>query len=651
MPEPIASVLTLVLVAVLLVSCFGIGSWILARIPGVWYPAERLYYSVALGCGVLAALLLALGSVGLLQAAPIWAVILLVCAATRRHVIILPECLRSVLEPLRGLNPPLRWIVGGVFATVLLVLLVGAMPPTTDWDSLMYHLEIPRQFLSSGRIHLPEDNLHVAYVGLWHMLYLPFLGVGAAAGPALLNAAVLLLLGLSVLTAGDRLFGPTVAAIAYVVLWGTSSLILVAVTPRLDVSLAFVLFLVHYAVIRSGEDTQPNALVVAAMLAGIAVGMKYHALPFLAALSPVAIWMSFEAEGRRPRALRLIGMCSVVAAVVALPWLLKNVLLLGAPFYPFFTARLMPPWLAAITGSMAVPEAASSDMFRVLGQAREPVSLWALLFAPASVTVEAEARSFSTNPAIFLLPIAFLFIRTRSIATLLLPTLGYLFLLTTVFQFTNLRYLIPAIPALTLVIAESARRAGEKILADRPLRMMLVLASVLSLLPAAIGIRREIATTRHLAATLGLVSDEAFLAGSRVPGFSAYFAATHWVNDYTAPRDRILLLFMARGYYFDRQVLQDNILTNWPLLISTDATSQCLKDTAITHVLVNHGAAGYYRIRGSDLSMLRWQDFPDFSARCLDSVHRQQGYELFRVKRQQTTNDEPRPPSEAPAMR
>ena len=51
----------------------------------------------------------------------------------------------------------------------------------------MYHLRVPAQFLEAGRIYLLEDNLHVTYVQLVHMLYLPLLAYGSTSGPALLR--------------------------------------------------------------------------------------------------------------------------------------------------------------------------------------------------------------------------------------------------------------------------------------------------------------------------------------------------------------------------------------------------------------------------------------------------------------------------------
>ena len=55
----------------------------------------------------------------------------------------------------------------------------------------MYHLRVPAQFLEAGRIYLLEDNLHVAYVQLVHMLYLPLLAYGSTSGPALLRPFLL----------------------------------------------------------------------------------------------------------------------------------------------------------------------------------------------------------------------------------------------------------------------------------------------------------------------------------------------------------------------------------------------------------------------------------------------------------------------------
>jgi hypothetical protein len=74
-------------------------------------------------------------------------------------------------------------------------------------------------------------------------------------------------------------------------------------------------------------------------------------------------------------------------------------------------------------------------------------------------------------------------------------------------------------------------------------------------------------------------------------------------------------------------------MTNWPMLVGTDATDCCLAGTGITHVYVNQAIASYYRYRGLDLTLLSWDRFPEFAGRCLELITRTGGVEVYRVRR------------------
>ena len=159
-----------------------------------------------------------------------------------------------------------------------------------------------------------------------------------------------------------------------------------------------------------------------------------------------------------------------------------------------------------------------------------------------------------------------------------------------------------------------------------------MLASLVALVPTAHAIGRDVLTEDRIQVVLGAWTPTEYLARARVPGFSAYWNARNRVHQITEPDDRILFLFEARGLYFDRNVLQDNVLTNWPLLRATGATERCLEATGITHILLNQAAMGYYQRRGLDPTDVEWQHFSSFQARCLEPVFDEAGFSLFQVR-------------------
>src|SRR5690606_677240 len=94
----------------------------------------------------------------------------------------------------------------------------------------------------------------------------------------------------------------------------------------------------------------------------------------------------------------------------------------------------------------------------------------------------------------------------------------------------------------------------------------------------------------------------------------------------------ILMLFEGRGFYFEREVLQDHNSNTWPLL-ATIGPPDCLRAAGITHVLLNIGAVDYYVRGGADPAVLRWDEFDAFARRCLTPVARTPAHVLFEVRR------------------
>jgi len=634
MASPLSVVSTVALVVVLLAAAYAIGAQLLR-----WLGAaaslralETLLFATALGVGALGTMYLALAAAGVLHVGLLWAVALLPALAARESWRRLPALLRELRGTLHPDGPVERIVLSVALVVLPILLVLGALAPGNDWDSLMYHLELPKTFLEVGRLHVPPDGLHVAYLGLFQFVYLPLLAAGATAGPALLNAVLAMGLALALLAAGDRFFARSSGVTAFLALWGSSSIALVATTARIDVTLMLVLFLTHHAVLLAVAERAVWAVRLAAVLAGVAIAMKYHALPYLGVLAPFAVYGLWLGNARRVDAVllrRAVGGAGI-ALLIAAPWFVKNTVFFGAPLYPFVSARVVPPFIAELQGSTAHPANVTQDIYGALGRARESVSLTALLLRPASLTVEGEALAYTRNPVLFLAPLALFFLRDRLMLALLLPALGYLAFALGPFAKTNLRYLMPAIPAMALVTVEALRRVvgGLPGRFPAPARMTqwLVAAVALAALPALrVDVDRLLYAVRVRAA-LGLVPTEEFL------GRETHYAVARWYNQ-AAPADaKMLMLFDARGFYWERTTIQDNVLTNWPLLVGTGATDRCLAGTGITHVYVNQAIASYYRYRGLDLALLSWDRFPEFAGRCLELITRTGGVEVYRVR-------------------
>jgi hypothetical protein len=595
---------------------------------------DRLLYSIAIGTGVVGTGVLSLGALSLLHAWVLLPVFFLVALLVRREYAGMRELLRIDLRrPARF--DPLALLVASTAVVVAVLLLANALPPQSDWDSLAYHLALPQDYVDAGRIYLSPASAHVAFIGLAHMLYVPLLAAGAPAGPAVLSALYALLLSAAIWRAGERLFDLATAQLAFIAFWGTTSVLFVAVTPRVDVFLAFVVFAALYVLIASdGAKRNIRELLLAAGLLGFAGAIKYHGFLFGIAVAPLILHRIATLD-RSVQSRLLVGCgCIALGSLAASPLLVKNQVLLGAPLYPYGTEPVLPPWLAAIAGSKAVPASVSPEIFDLLATTREPFNLPDLFLAPSRISAELEAAYYFTNPLLLLLPLGLLAMRNRAVRELMIPATLYLLVVLVPHPRSNLRYLIPAVAPMTLVTAHLIVRASGAVSgrgAKQWFRAGIVALSLPGLLLGAAALLVLRAPVVH------------FDPGRSVNDYLAKVSPGHEVvrrllDDHVPAGDTTLLLFEARRSHLRNAVLEDGSLLNWPLMRSVLADGECLPAHRIQYVLVNRAMVGYFAARGLDTDAVQWHAFGDFAARCLSQVAEDAGIVLFRPRPQEVSH-------------
>ena len=226
------------------------------------------------------------------------------------------------------------------------------------------------------------------------------------------------------------------------------------------------------------------------------------------------------------------------------------------------------------------------------------------------------------------LPFSVFFFRNKVFAWLVLPAVGYLFIILVPFPATNLRYLIPAFAPLTIAVAYIAVRLSNRFLSVGATRLLLTSVAVLSLYPSANVMRIWLLKSDVLGSLTGATSQQVYLE----TGYNLYYQVLQAANSLVPSDGKLLLLYEARGFYFEPEVIQDNAISNWTLLAPMAISSEtCLETMGITHVLVNDLAVRYYVGRGMDPRLLRLDSLPQFAERCLTVIHRGRGFTLLRL--------------------
>ena len=594
------------------------------RVAGLGLPTQLLV-DATLGMGVLAMAFLALGVAGALGRGGVLAATAVGAVMGARDFTRTARELRAAIRA-RLADRETRVAVAllvGVFA----LLVAGALGPPTDWDSLMYHLRVPAWFLEHGRIALPPDSFHAALVGAAHLATLPLLALGLFAAPAVIHVLVLLLVlaGTWELARAIRVVGRA-RWLAVAAMLGAPAVALGAITARVDVFLLLPLLAAHLLLLHAREQSDRRAVLVAAVAMGLAIAIKPIAAAYALLLIPLGL--------RASRDWRTALAAVAVATVIVLPWLAKTLWLAGAPLYPRGAPGWFEPWIAEIFGGRIPPEGFDRSVLRALRQSRAPFDLAAAFLSPGRIAIEWEGRHYALSPLFVLAPLAVFWWRTR-VAAVEAAAIGIVLVTLVIapFEGANLRYLLPAFPALAAASASVADRLAQRA-AGRWRAAALVALGLVAIAPLGSALwSRFVGHTVLVRHAAGLASAREVWIHHPDPVARAYAKAIDAVH-HVVPRDgRVLLLWEARALPLGRDALADVRVSNWSYLAQSPAPGRCLAGTGITHVLVNTGARDFYAGRGAGVAAFRLPDYERFRARCAGSVLTlDTGFELLTLR-------------------
>lgn len=245
-----------------------------------------------------------------------------------------------------------HWVIVGLLIPFLVMMLLGGVSPSTDFDVKEYHFGGPKEFFLAGRIQFLPHNVYTSFPFLTEMLTLQGMVLredwltGALVGKSVLMAFIPLT-GLAILAAGRRWFGSWAGWLGMLIWLTTPWATRIAIIAYAEGGLTCYLFLAFFATVlavqqfREGK-LQPGLFLLAGLLAGSAMACKYTGL--VSVVFPLAGLVAFvvarskpKTESSIPRAqiwLRTIGVFGLGVTISIGPWLVKNLAETGNPVYP-----------------------------------------------------------------------------------------------------------------------------------------------------------------------------------------------------------------------------------------------------------------------------------------------------------------------------
>ncbi len=429
------------------------------------HPLDVLALATPLGLGILALGCLVLGEYGWLNLAGL---VVFLGVATEIGLLagfrLLRELTRhSSQDSTKSSNTTVDRLMLVFLMLTLGATALAAMAPVTDGDALCYHLQVPKVFLVRQAVYFDPDLHETIYPLVTELLYgicLEFRGPVAC-------RCLQWVLGLVFAAGVAALARPSLGRRAW---WAAALAILVPAisngmaAPLNDVSLAAFGVAAFVAWTRCCDRPSGSSILVAGVLTGMALGVKYPALVLAGLLTVVMLlrpvfdhrWRSRQAA---IRSLMMAGAFLGTAVLVGGVWYLRAYVYTGNPVFPFFKN-----WFGG------------AGLDEVLAPIKRPlaVDVWNLLGAIVPLTLEPDRfDSFAHQfGPIFLLFLPALLIERAPRRVLGLAVVAYAFLVLCMTQRQSMRFLLFAVGPMSVGIAYLAIRWLER--GTRPARVLLM---------------------------------------------------------------------------------------------------------------------------------------------------------------------------------
>lgn len=591
LPAPLTALLDIILATGLLSLFGGLGRWLwkITRLPALdsLAPLERATLQVVLGAGCASLFWLGLATLNLLAGWLAWIVLLAGWLLLRRSCLAWLGEYRSLSSAWQA-TTGLEKILAVLLAALVLYQLFFALSPALKWDALSYHLQLPREYLAAGGLRFVPENPYWGYAQLTELLYTFAMALHRAETASVLawGLDVLLLIGVFGFSEA-RLARLNPSARPGAAGWAAVAALLAGYTTRYIlgwsytdlfsalIGLAALIAMFEWLAAEPPAPTRQGWWLAACLFAGFATATKWTAGILLVGLVLVSL---FELRAGRLKLPHWV-LGGLLAALPVLPWLARNWIATGNPFYPYIFAT---PWMSA-------ERLAEGNI------TNEPVILWLRLLLPLSLTwtgVDSDANFQADLGPLLLLFSVFGFWRywkdyaTRSLALLLLPAglvmslVGILYV-----HLGRPRLYYVLLPVLAVAAGWGWEWLQTRVIEGVRLRRILGVVILLVIGMAWWADTRTLVSKGAVRLVLGIDSRQTYLENNL-----GWYAPAMQAQYDLPPGSQTLMLWEARGLYAPISTQADPWIDRYRGdLLEVDSASVLLerwKAQGITHLMV-----------------------------------------------------------------
>ncbi len=236
------------------------------------------------------------------------------------------------------LSPFWKSLFAVLFVLSALLYLSNSLAPEISPDGQAYHLGLVYRFFREHGFHRLTTNMYSSFPLGVEMLFLFAFSFGRHSAAATVHCCYLLALPILILSYARRIGKPAAGVCAAALVLAAPVAGIDGISAYNDVALGTTVFALFclLEIWRKGEETDDRLLIPIGLLAGFCVAIKLTG--FVAPLYAGAVILL----RKKPKALIPVA---GTAALIVLPWLLKDWLWVGNPVSPFFNRVFPNPYI------------------------------------------------------------------------------------------------------------------------------------------------------------------------------------------------------------------------------------------------------------------------------------------------------------------
>ena len=227
----------------------------------------------------------------------------------------------------------------GIFVVLLIPSWSIAVSPPMRYDEMTYHLTASLLYLERGGIVMYPEGGMTVWMHYAEMLYTLAIQTAGLSLPRIFHLMFgLLSIALTYLF-GRRLVNKQTGLIAALLLFSVPVVGYEFATAYIDFFVTAYTTAVGFTLLMFWQEQNPRWLLAAGFLGGIGLGIKLTAGPMIAVMIGILILFTVTTRSKVKNYLWTGGMILLIFSL-ALPWLIRDTVWTGDPFYPYGTMFL-----------------------------------------------------------------------------------------------------------------------------------------------------------------------------------------------------------------------------------------------------------------------------------------------------------------------